>query len=97
MQKFLGENYGAVKQIFTVKDFGDDIYDYKELTDIVEDYKEELALVKMNEERTSKDLTKLFFEFRDKYMKIKEKIKKKKENGDGYYRPIFAFISFYQI
>ena len=73
MKVFIEERWGEVEDIYTVRDFNDDLYHYKEITKIAKEFKEEHALIKLKPERGSIKLAKLFFEYQDYYFKMQKK------------------------
>ena len=58
LKELLEREIGEVAEIYTVRDFGNDMLNYKEINHIVEEYKEERALMRLsNNTRISKMLT----------------------------------------
>ena len=47
LKELLEREIGEVGEIYTVRDFGNDMLNYKEINHIVEEYKEERALMRL--------------------------------------------------
>jgi hypothetical protein len=89
---FLSYKFGEIAEIYTVRNFGDDLLHYKGMWELVQSYKKEKALLSLDENRNCNELLALFFEFREGHKKLKQQVK-----NSEHYKPCFAFIKFKKI